>query len=197
MGRFLPEESITVREVTPAGEEGVTVWTPLLPAAGEGAAASVVLVDRGFVPTHAAAELLAREREGESAVVTISGRVLPLAPQEARAGSAVSPRREWLRFDVGQPEAVAALQAQLSRPLAPVALEAAEGPPGALPRGGITRPVSPVSHLSYAVFWLGSAGGALLTWVGLGRQRVRDAERATHRARIATSENSEERRGPR
>lgn len=188
-GRFLPAESITVREVTPAGEEGVSVLTPLVLEPEASSAGGVVLVDRGFVPAHAAAAFLEADRAAPPASVAVVGRVLPLALGETAPGSADAPRREWLRFDGARPETVSALQAQLSRRLSPVLLESDAGPPGTLPRGGIQRPVSPVSHLSYAIFWLGVAGGAVLTWIGLGRQRVRDAERAAHRASIGASQS--------
>ena len=122
-GRFLPAESITVREFTPAGEEGVSVWTPLVLEPATSPDAPVVLVDRGFVPTHAAEGFLAQERAADSASVEILGRVLPLALGDVVPASASSPRQLWYRFDPAQPEAVAALQAQLTRRLAPVALE--------------------------------------------------------------------------
>ena len=187
-GRFLPEDSITVFSLTPVGEEGVKVLTPL---AIEGAApdAPVLLIDRGFVPAAGVAAFLERDRSEVPGEVALVGRVVPLALQDVAPGSAAAPRREWLRFDGARPDTVAALQAQLPRPLAPVALEAAEGPRGALPRGGITRPVSPVSHLGYAIFWLGVAAGAVLTWVGIGRQRPRDAEREARRARLTRPGN--------
>lgn len=182
-GRFVPEASIAVREVTPAGEEGYAIWTPLLPAGGDGAGAAL-LVERGFVPATALEAFLKDDAAAGAEEAAVVGRVIPLALQPVAPRSAAEARREWLRFDGSRPDAVAALQAQLPFPLLPVAIEAQEGPAGTLPRAGVTRPVSPVSHLGYAVFWFGMAGGTVVTWIGLGRQRVRDAERAERRASL-------------
>lgn len=183
----MPEASIAVREVTPAGEEGYAIWTPLDPGGGDGAGAAL-LVERGFVPAPALEAFLRDDAAAGAEEATVVGRVIPLALQPVAPRSAPEARREWLRFDGSRPDAVAALQAQLPFPLLPVAIEAQEGPTGSLPRAGLTRPVSPVSHLGYAVFWFGMAAGTVLTWIGLGRQRVRDAERAERRASLPAQE---------
>jgi cytochrome oxidase assembly protein ShyY1 len=74
------------------------------------------------------------------------------------------------------------LQAQLSQPLAPLLLQAAEGASDTLPVGGIARPTSPVDHISYALTWFGMALAAAATWVGLGFHTARENERAANRA---------------
>ncbi|CAG0959236.1 hypothetical protein MYXO_00660 [Myxococcaceae bacterium] len=177
-GRLLHPETITVFELTPIGEEGVSILTPLELDPPASASVAVVLVDRGFVPAAAAAAFLDEDLRREPRVVEIVGRVVPLALQDVAPASERTARRDWLRFDAARPEQVGALQAQLSRPLAPVALEAAQGSKREFPRASISRPVSPVWHLGYAIFWFGVSAGALLTWIGVGRQRARDGQRA-------------------
>lgn len=182
-GRFLTDETIVVRQV-PAGREGsVRVLTPL--ALSAPAAAPLVLVERGLVPGAQLESFLASDPARAPADVEVEGLVLPLSVQPVTAGSAAQRHRDWQRFAPARPDAVAALQAQISRPLAPVWLEAAEGPSGTLPAGGITRPVSPVDHVSYALFWFALAALAAGHWVGFGFHRAREAERAARRARLA------------
>lgn len=104
------------------------------------------------------------------------GLVSPLALQPVAPGSASERHRDWQRFAPARPDVVAALQAQMPRPLAPFWLEAAEGSPGELPRGGIPRPTSPVDHVSYAVFWFVVAALTAAHWVGYGLHRGRSPD---------------------
>lgn len=175
-GRFLAAESIVVHERVEGREAGVEVLTPF--ALSAPADAQLLLVKRGFVPAARLEAFLAEDLEREPADVELEGLVLPLAVQPSIPGSASERRRDWQRFAPARPDAVAALQAQISRPLAPVWLEATAGAPDELPEGGITRPTSPVDHVSYALFWFGMAALAAAHWVGFGFHRGRETERA-------------------
>jgi len=157
--------------------------------------APVVLVDRGLVPGAALEAFLDEDAKAPSTDVEITGRLFPLALQPVEPGSAADRRREWLRFDPARPDAVAALQAQISRPLAPVGIEAEEGPAGALPRGGITRPVSPVDHVAYALFWFALALAAAGNWVAFGFHQAQQARRAADRGMLPSRAQSAPARG--
>ena len=177
-GRFLRAETIVVRQVPPGLEGSVDVLTPLALSPPAPLDAPVVLVRRGSVAGPALDAFLAADLARESEETTVTGLVQPISLQPVAPGSAGERQRDWQRFAPARPDAVAALQAQISRPLAGVWLEAAPGPPGELPAGRITRPVSPVDHVSYALFWFSMAGLAVAHWVGFGFHRAREAQRA-------------------
>lgn len=180
-GHFLRSETIVVRQV-PLGLEGsVDVMTPLALSPPAPSDAPLVLVRRGSVPGAALESFLVRDRARADEEVTVEGLVQPLSLQPVTPGSASERHRDWQRFAPARPDAVAALQAQISRPLASVWLEAGPGAPGDLPVGRITRPTSPVDHVSYAVFWFAMAALAGAHWVGFGFHRGREAERAAAR----------------
>jgi surfeit locus 1 family protein len=183
-GRFLAAESIVVRQVAAGREGSVKVLTPLALSPPSPADGPLLLVDRGFVPGSRLESFLAADLARAPADVELEGLVLPLAVQPVIPGSASERHRDWQRFAPARPDAVAALQAQISRPLAPVWLEAAAGAPGELPEGGITRPTSPVDHVSYALFWFAMALLAAGHWVGFGFHHAREAGRAADRARL-------------
>ncbi len=166
----------------PAPDGGVNILTPL---ALREPAAPLLLVDRGVVPAAELEAFLRQEAERAPGETEITGRLVRLSLQPVAPGSVSEPRQRWLRFDPARPDAVAALQAQLPGPLAPLLLEAGEGPPGMLPRGGIHRPTSPVSHVSYALFWFALALATIGHWIGFGIQRARDARRAAASATLA------------
>jgi cytochrome oxidase assembly protein ShyY1 len=157
--------------------------------------APVVLVDRGLVPGPLVGAFLDEDAAAPSRPVEVTGRLVPLALQPVVPGSAPERRREWLRFDPARPDAVSALQAQLSRPLAPVAIEAEEGAAGALPRGGVTRPTSPVDHVAYALFWFALAIAAVGNWVAFGFHQAQQARRAADRGMLPSRAESAPERG--
>jgi surfeit locus 1 family protein len=183
-GLFVPSESIVVRGSSRGLERGVEVWTPLRLALAAPAGGDTLLVDRGTVPGQHVEAFLQEELAKAPVEVEITGLLFRLALQPVVPGAASESHREWQRFDPLRPDAVAALQAQLSRPLVPLGLQAAEGVAGELPVGGITRPVSPVDHVSYALFWFALAAAAAAHWVGFGVHRAREAARAARRATL-------------
>jgi surfeit locus 1 family protein len=189
-GHFVAKESIAAR----SPEGGVRVLTPLAlsppappaqPLLPVDAASPLLLVDRGLVPGPGLAAFLAEDATRAPDEVEVTGLLVPIALQPVAAGAAPEFHRDWQRFDPARPDAVAALQAQLSRPLAPVMLQAEAGTADALPRASITRPVSPVDHVSYALFWFALAAAAAANWVAFGFHQAREASRAAHRATLA------------
>lgn len=190
-GRFVPEESIAARDP----EGGARLLTPLALAPPAAADAPLLLVDRGLVPGPQLESFLVADASREAGEVEITGLVFRLALQPVEPSSAPERHRDWQRFDPARPDAVAALQAQLSRPLAPVLLQAEASAPGALPLAGITRPTSPVDHVAYALFWFGLALAAIAHWVGFGFHQAREARRAAHRARMAARPVGEDQEG--
>lgn len=172
-GRFLRSETIVVHQVPPGLEGSVDVLTPFALAPPAPPDAPVLLVRRGSVPGPELEAFLSEDRRREGEETTLTGLVQPLALQPVAPGSARERYRDWQRFAPARPDAVAALQAQVSRPLASIWLEAAPGAPGERPVGRITRPVSPVDHVSYALFWFSMALLAAAHWVGFGFHRAR------------------------
>jgi surfeit locus 1 family protein len=192
-GLFVPSESIVVHRTSRDLEHGVVVLTPLRLASP--APAEALLIDRGIVPSQRVERFLQEELAREPAEVEISGLLFPLAVQRVEPGSRSEPQREWQRFDPNRPDSVAALQAQLSHPLAVLGIQDTAGAPGELPAGGIVRPVSPVDHVSYALFWYGLAIAAVAHWVGFGIHTARQAARAAHRATVSAASDAHEQKG--
>lgn len=143
--------------------QGFYILTPLVLADG-----SMVIVNRGFVPTERVdpATRAQGQLEGEQAVTGL------LRSPEAR-GWFVPPdepaRNAWFTRDPGS---IAAAKG-LSR-VAPFVLEADRTPvPGGLPVGGNTRISFPDNHLQYAVTWFSLALGLIVVFVVWVRQQRR------------------------
>jgi surfeit locus 1 family protein len=194
-GRLLLSETIVVSPIQRGLDSGIEVLTPLSLVSPASPDAPLLLVDRGFVPGMRAGSFLQEDASREPTEVEVTGLLFPLAIQDVVPRSVTEPRREWQRFDPSRGDGVALLQGQLSRPLAPLLLQAADGAPDALPVGGFARPTSPVDHISYALTWFGMALAAAATWVGLGFHTAREKERAANReasrARLAVHSGGE------
>ena len=148
------------------GSPGVHLLTPLERADND----TLVLVTRGWVYSANAADVdLARWREADS--VTLSGYLLPLAPDGPPAPAAGAPIRALHR---------AAIEARLGRPVAPVqivmtsdSLARADSVPRRLPPP--TLDAGP--HRSYALQWFSFAIVAVVGGIALFRRSLA-AERA-------------------
>lgn len=183
-GQLLHEETRIVHDLRDGREGGVTVLTPLrLEPGTSGGDGTLLLVDRGTLPAPEAEAFLESEAGEETGPVEVVGLARPLRVQPAEPGTAPKSRR-WARFDAMRPDAVARLQRELPRPLAPVWLQAATDPAGRLAPVPVVLPSSPVDHVSYALFWLALSVAALLHWVGFGIHRARQAEREADRATL-------------
>ena len=146
--------------------QGFYILTPLVLADG-----SMVIVNRGFVPTERAdpATRAQGQVEGEQTVTGL------LRSTEAR-GWFIPPdepaRNAWFTRD---PASIAAAKG-LSR-VAPFVLEADRTPvPGGLPVGGNTRISFPDNHLQYAVTWFSLALGLIAVFAVWVRQQRRKAD---------------------
>jgi surfeit locus 1 family protein len=127
--------------------QGFFVLTPLKRPDG-----SVVIVNRGFVPTQfrERAARVAGQVEGD---IALTG--LVRAPESARlfVPDNDPSRNEWFTRDV----AAIARAKNLDR-VAPFIVDADAAPnPGGWPRGGQTRLSIPNDHLAYALTWFGLA----------------------------------------
>jgi surfeit locus 1 family protein len=144
------------------GAAGFHVVTPLRRPGG-----SIVLIDRGFVPssrrdgtTRAAGEL-----QGH---VTVTGVLRPAAGKSSWFVPDNRPRtNEWFYVDL--PAMAAAIGAGT---VAPYYIEADATPnPGGYPIGGQTVIDLPNNHLQYALTWYALAGGLAVIYILFVRQR--------------------------
>lgn len=153
-GRFLNDREAQVVASTAKGA-GYWVMTPLQAADG-----SVILVNRGFVPTENRdpATRAAGQVEGP---VTITGLLRITEPKGGFLRSNEPAEERWYSRDVA---AIAAARGLTN--VAPYFIDADATPnPGGLPVGGLTVISFPNSHLVYAITWFGLA--ALLLF-GIG-----------------------------
>jgi surfeit locus 1 family protein len=146
---------------TQDGRAGNHVLTPLLLADG-----SAIVVDRGWVPL-AMDDPPVEAARPPSGTVTVLGVLMGSEgglPGEAEAADA--PVATLARSDL------AAVQAQLPYPIAPVTLllQEQEPPPAALPRPAPLPELSEGPHLSYAIQWFCFAAIAVIGGVVLVRR---------------------------
>ncbi|HVP31051.1 MAG TPA: SURF1 family protein [Myxococcota bacterium] len=181
-GRFDRARSIVIGPDVREDRRGARVFTPLVL---EGAApdAPRLLVDRGWIPSSEIARFGANDApSGDEPSRTLTGLAFQLAVGGAQPGPADLPAgvtvQTFAQFDPTKPLQAAALQEALPYPLLPVLLQWEGDGSDRLPIGTLSRPVSPVNHLGYALFWFGLAGGAVATWIALGRERARVQARA-------------------
>uniref|UniRef100_UPI00313B2D6D SURF1 family protein n=1 Tax=Inquilinus sp. OTU3971 TaxID=3043855 RepID=UPI00313B2D6D len=153
-GRFLNDREAQVVASTVKGS-GYWVLTPLQTEGG-----TVVLVNRGFVPTENRdpATRAAGQVEGP---VTVTGLLRITEPKGGFLRSNAPSEERWYSRDVA---AIAAARGLTN--VAPYFIDADATPnPGGLPIGGLTVIAFPNSHLVYALTWFGLA--ALLA-LGVG-----------------------------
>jgi len=168
-GRFLNDREAQVTASTVKGA-GYWVMTPL--QADDG---TVVLVNRGFVPTENRdpATRAAGQVEGP---VTVTGLLRITEPKGGFLRSNDPAAERWYSRDVA---AIAASRGLTN--VAPYFIDADATPnPGGLPIGGLTVIAFPNSHLVYAITWFGLA--ALLAF-GVGY-----AVRSERRGRLKQAE---------
>jgi len=168
-GRFLNDREAQVVASTAKGA-GYWVMTPLQAADG-----SVILVNRGFVPTENRdpATRAAGQVEGP---VTVTGLLRITEPKGGFLRSNQPEAERWYSRDVA---AIAAARGLTD--VAPYFIDADATPnPGGLPIGGLTVIAFPNSHLVYAITWFGLA--ALLAF-GVGY-----AVRSERRGRLKQAE---------
>ena len=145
-GRFLNDREAQVVASTAKGA-GYWVMTPLQAADG-----TVILVNRGFVPTgnRDPATRTAGQVEGP---VTVTGLLRITEPKGGFLRSNEPAAERWYSRDVA---AIAAARGLTD--VAPYFIDADATPnPGGLPIGGLTVIAFPNSHLVYAVTWFGLA----------------------------------------
>lgn len=162
-GRFLDDRETLVQAVTDFGG-GYWVLVPFRTDSG-----SVVLVNRGFVPSDLRdpASRRAGEIHGETAV---TGLLRVTEPKGAFLRSNDAAADRWYSRDV-----TAIAQARDLGPVAPYFIDADATPNrGGNPIGGLTVIAFPNNHLVYAITWYGLA--ALLA--GAAGWAIRDEWRA-------------------
>lgn len=187
-GRYLPESTVLLRNRPVGSNPGFHVLTPF--AVGQGAhAGTVLVVDRGWVPTGADSsttdvsppvpagevELVVRLRadEAPSGRPAPEGQVQAISVADVRAAAPVP-------WPAG--EAVAGYGALVS--------EDGERPAGL---GRLAEPsTDPGSHLSYALQWFVFAVGAVIAAVVLARrERLPDDQPAVRRRRTSAEDEED------
>lgn len=149
------------------GEAGFDIVTPF--RLGDG---SVLLVNRGFVPTEkkSAETREAGEIAGATAIVGLlrlppDGKPSIFTPENDPA------RNSWFYVDV----AAMAKAASVARVL-PFYLDADASPnPGGWPRGGQTVTDLPNNHLQYVITWFSLAAGLVVIYVRFARRRLEES----------------------
>ena len=155
-GTFLNDAAIPLHglaELRRAAAPGLYIFTPLRLADD-----SIVMVNRGFVPTGLRDPAL-RAPGIPSGPVTITGLVRAPETRGSFVPENDAVRNEWFVRDLGD----MARARKLSR-VAPFYVDADATPnPGGWPLGGQTRLSLPNDHLQYALTWFGLA----LTLIGV------------------------------
>jgi surfeit locus 1 family protein len=146
-GSYAYAETVLIQNRRRGRQTGVEVITPLR----MGTEDRWLLVNRGFVPNQELQAFLAADPP--PGPVRLEGVLRPL-PRRELPNVVPKRRLRWLRIDL------AGLEAQIQRPLWPVALQRADDASGTLPRGGIEPPRSRVDHLHYAITWYSIAAVA-------------------------------------
>lgn len=151
-GTFLNDRETPVHGLAPGDEPGRAllgyyILTPLREADG-----TIVLVDRGIVPTERKDP--ATRRQGQSdGPVTVTGVLRPSQTRTLFVPENDPARGDWFTKDVPAIAAARGLKA-----VAPYLIEADATPnPGGWPRGGALRVELPNNHLQYAFTWYGIA----------------------------------------
>ena len=179
-GRFHHNKEQYLYAPTPAGP-GWHVYTPLEMADGR-----VVWINRGFVPEARKAPATRPEGQvpGEVEVrglVRLPSHKGPFAPANDVSGNL------WYWPDIGAMTAAAFPDGPQKRPAGPqrpaalplvIEADAQPGPPGGLPRGGVTRLALPNRHLEYALTWYGLALTLIGVYSAFAINRLRASGRA-------------------
>ena len=167
-GEFLNEHELYLHAASKRGELGYHIVTPLLLADG-----SVLLVDRGFVPSDhkTAATRLSGEPTG---VVKMSG-LLRLAP-EGKPGWFTPDNdaagNSWYYVDIP-----AMAQATGLARVLPYYVDAAPNAnPAILPQGGQTITDLPNDHLQYALTWYALAVALVVIYIRFARRRLKETD---------------------
>lgn len=165
-GTYLPEESLTIVNVSQFGQAGFDPVSPLRLADDR-----LVIVNRGFLP------LAANVPAPPAGEVTVIGRIRLSA--ERRTGAVTDPSegdlKEVQRIDIER------LTPQLGGEVVPVYLELLTSEPADDP--SISRIAEPEftlgPHLSYTVQWIVFSLFVLVGWVFVLRRETRRASAAT------------------
>ncbi|MBA3605748.1 MAG: SURF1 family protein [Actinomycetota bacterium] len=178
-GTYLPAETIAVVNRSQGGAAGDLIVTPLQLDDGR-----ILLVERGFVPLSATADL------PPAGQVEVSGRLRP--SQERRRGGLSDPSsgelREAQRVDVDR------LAAQLPGPLVPMYVELVSSTPPEAAASMVPVAIPDLvdgPHLSYAGQWFIFAIAVGVGWVLAVRRSVRF--RVTTATDVAAPEPEDER----
>lgn len=164
-GEFLNDHELDVNDVSDSGAAGFEIVTPLRLADG-----TVLLVDRGFVPTERKAPdtRAAGEIAGPTAVtgllrIPYDGKPSWFTPDNDPA------RNSWFYVDI----AAMAKAAGIEGPVLPFYVAADASPnPGGLPQGGRSVTDLPNNHLQYAITWYALALALIAIYIRFARRRM-------------------------
>lgn len=161
-GEFLNQDELYLNAQSLRGAQGFHVITPFRLMDG-----SILLVDRGFVPTdrEAPATRQASERQGR---VTVTG-LLRLPEKKGWFTPDNEPQRNsWFWIDLPAMAKAAGLAQVL-----PFYIDADATPnPGGWPEGGQTITDLPNNHLQYAITWYALALALVVVYIRFARRRL-------------------------
>jgi surfeit locus 1 family protein len=164
-GEFLNDHELDVNDVADNGTAGFEIVTPLRLTDG-----TVLLVDRGFVPTERkapetrqAGELAGPVRVTGLLRIASEGKPSWFTPDNDPA------RNSWFYVDI----AAMAKAAGIDGPVLPFYVAADASPnPGGLPQGGRSVTDLPNNHLQYAVTWYALALALIAIYIRFARRLV-------------------------
>jgi surfeit locus 1 family protein len=165
-GEFLNDHEIYLNAQSLQGDQGFHIITPFRLADG-----TILMVDRGFVPTdkQAPATRAAGEIAGPTSVTGLLRLPEPpgwfTPPNEPQKNS-------WFSVDLPAMAKAAGVGSAL-----PFYLDAGKAPnPGGWPLGGQTITDLPNNHLQYAATWYSLAVALVVIYIRFAQRRLRSAE---------------------
>ncbi|HEY3916967.1 MAG TPA: SURF1 family protein [Stellaceae bacterium] len=162
-GQFLNDRELYLNAQSLKGDQGFHIVTPFRLEDG-----SILLVDRGFVPT--ARQVPATRAAGEIAGPTAVTGLLRLPEPAGWFTPANEPQRNsWFSIDIPAMAQAAGVGSAL-----PFYVDAGKTPnAGGWPQGGQTITELPNDHLQYAITWYALAAALVVVYIRFAQRRLR------------------------
>jgi surfeit locus 1 family protein len=165
-GEFLNDHELYLNAQSLKGDQGFHIVTPFGLSDG-----TILMVDRGFVPTDKRAP--ATRDAGEIAGATSVTGLLRLPEPPGWFTPPNEPdKNSWFSIDLPAMAKAAGVGSAL-----PFYIDAAATPnPGGWPQGGQTITDLPNDHLQYAITWYALAAALVVIYIRFAQRRLRSAE---------------------